>query len=162
MWGHWYCLKVWELVSHLNQLFFGEGSCKFVLVGNVGSDILLGAQFLCLIKGDKLHVKLGPEDMLRRSKIVGVDIVSHGRREGCIIVQVEGMGNLPVTSVLICTSTVGFRFLNSLNASGACTSPLSTHSLSESGYPFHLIRYCSLHLLLNRRESRIFSTSYSS
>src|SRR6266702_2589416 len=62
----------------------------------------------------------------------------------------------------ICAWFAGFRFLISLIASGAWISRVSTHSLSESGYPFHLIRYCFLRLLPNRRESRIFSISYSS
>src|SRR6266702_412131 len=74
----------------------------------------------------------------------------------------ERIGNLLVLPCLICVLVVGFRFLNSLIASGAWMSCLSTHSLSESGYPFHLIRYCLLRPLLNCRESRIFSISYSS
>src|SRR6266702_3010101 len=74
----------------------------------------------------------------------------------------EGMWYSPICPLLIYVLLVEFRSSNSLIASGACTSFLSTHSLSESGYPFHLIRYCFLHLLLNCRESRIFSTSYSS
>src|SRR6266702_3236151 len=74
----------------------------------------------------------------------------------------EGVRDSPVRPALICASEVGFRFLNSLIALLACTSFLSTHSLSKSGYPFHLMRYCNLHLLLNCQESRIFSTLYSS
>src|SRR6266702_2277819 len=74
----------------------------------------------------------------------------------------EGMRDSLVLPRLICAWFAGFRFLNSLIASGACTFVLSTHSLSESGYPFHLIRYCFLCLLPKCRESRIFSTSYSS
>src|SRR6266702_3168825 len=74
----------------------------------------------------------------------------------------KGMGDLLVLPRFICTSLAGFRFSNSLIASGAWISRLSTHSLSESGYPFHLIRYCFLCLLPNCRESRIFSISYSS
>src|ERR1700735_4531966 len=65
-------------------------------------------------------------------------------------------------SVLICVSDAGFDCLNSRTASSANTSFLSTHWFSESGYPFHLTRYCSLRPLPNFRESRIFSTSYSS
>src|SRR6266702_3255159 len=74
----------------------------------------------------------------------------------------EGMWYLPVCPWFIYVSSTEFQFSNSLIASGVCTSCLSTHSLSESGYPFHLIRYCFLRLLLNCRESRIFSISYSS
>src|SRR6266702_5175842 len=74
----------------------------------------------------------------------------------------EGMGDLFVLPRFICTLLAEFRFSNSLIASGAWMSCLSTHSLSESGYPFHLIRYCFLCLLPNCRESRIFSISYSS
>src|SRR6266581_7698457 len=74
----------------------------------------------------------------------------------------EGMRDLLALPHLICALLVGFRFSNSLIASGAWTFCLSTHSLSESGYPFHLIRYCFLCLLPSCWESRIFSTSYSS
>src|SRR6266702_1421164 len=74
----------------------------------------------------------------------------------------EGMRDLLVLPHLICVFVAGFRFSNSLIMSGAWTSHLSTHSLSESGYPFHLTRYCFFHLLPNCWESRIFSTSYSS
>ena len=72
------------------------------------------------------------------------------------------MRDLLVKPVLICVSDAGFQFLNSLIASLVCTSFLSTHSLSKSGYPFHLMRYCNLRFLLNHQESRIFSTLYSS
>jgi hypothetical protein len=64
--------------------------------------------------------------------------------------------------VLICVSAPGFEALNSRTLSSANTSSLSTHMLSESGYPSHLTKYCSRRLLPNRRESRIFSTEYSS
>src|SRR6266704_1987474 len=74
----------------------------------------------------------------------------------------EEMWDSLVSLLLICVLGAGFRLSNSLITSGAWTSRLSTHSLSESGYPFHLMRYCFLHLLPNCRESRIFSTSYSS
>ena len=49
-----------------------------------------------------------------------------------------------------------------LISSGAWTSCRSTHSLSESGYPFHFTKYCSLPPRCFRHLSRIFSTSYSS
>src|SRR6266702_5106608 len=74
----------------------------------------------------------------------------------------EGMGDLLVLPHLICVFVAEFWFSNSLIASGAWTFCLSTYSLSESGYPFHLTRYCFFRPLLNCRESRIFSTSYSS
>src|SRR6266702_2755371 len=74
----------------------------------------------------------------------------------------DGMRDSLVLLLLICVLVAEFRFSNSLIASGAWTSCVSTHSLSESGYPFHLIRYCFFHLLPNCRESRIFSTLYSS
>src|SRR6266702_6143181 len=74
----------------------------------------------------------------------------------------EGMRDLLVSPWLICVSVVEFQFSNSLIASGVWTFRLSTHSLSESGYPFHLIRYCFFRPLLNCQESRIFSTLYSS
>jgi hypothetical protein len=64
--------------------------------------------------------------------------------------------------LLICVSDLGFDSLNSQILSSVNTSSLSTHMLSESRYPSHLTRYCSRHLLLNRQESRIFSTEYSS
>ncbi len=74
----------------------------------------------------------------------------------------EGMRDLLALPHLICVLAAGFRFSNSLIASGAWTFHLSTHSLSESGYPFHLIRYCFFRPLPNCRESRIFLTLYSS
>src|SRR6266702_59140 len=74
----------------------------------------------------------------------------------------DGMRDLLALPLLICVLAVEFRFSNSLISSGAWTSRVSTHSLSESRYPFHLIRYCFFRLLPNCRESRIFSTSYSS
>src|SRR6266571_5155575 len=74
----------------------------------------------------------------------------------------EGMRDSLVLPRLICVFVVGFRFSNSLIASGAWTFCLSTHSLSESGYPFHLMRYCFFRPLPNCQESRIFSTLYSS
>src|SRR6266702_4558393 len=74
----------------------------------------------------------------------------------------EGMRDLLVLPHLIFVFVVGFRFSNSLITSGAWTFRLSTHSLSESGYPFHLMRYCFFRPLLNCWESRIFSTLYSS
>src|SRR6266702_1624870 len=79
-----------------------------------------------------------------------------------VVVVEEGMRYLLVYPRLICTFVTEFEFSNSLIASGAWTFHRSTHSLSESGYPFHLTRYCFLHPLLNCRESRILSISYSS
>src|SRR6266702_2218600 len=74
----------------------------------------------------------------------------------------EEIRDLLALLLLICVFDAGFQFSNSLIASGAWISRLSTHSLSESGYPFHLTRYCRLCVLPNCRESRIFLTSYSS
>src|SRR6266702_8282865 len=74
----------------------------------------------------------------------------------------EGIRDSLVFPHLIYHFDAEFRFLNSLITSSTWISCLSTHSLSESGYPFHLMRYCSLHLLPNCQESRIFSTLYSS
>src|SRR6266702_3425241 len=73
-----------------------------------------------------------------------------------------GMQDAPPFPRFICVRIAGFRFSNSLIASGACTFFLSTHSLLESGYPFHLIRYCLFRPLPNCRVSGIFSTLYSS
>ena len=73
-----------------------------------------------------------------------------------------GMWSPGMWRCLICTSEAGFKVLNSCKALSAKTSSLSTHWFSESGYPFHLTRYCSFCLLLNRCKSRILSTSYSS
>ncbi len=58
-------LEVWEDLSYSCQLFFCEGSSELVFIGDVGSDVLLGTKFLCLVVGDKLGVKLGPKDALR-------------------------------------------------------------------------------------------------
>src|SRR6266702_4156136 len=73
-----------------------------------------------------------------------------------------GMRDLLVLFPLICTSVAEFRLSNSLITSGAWVFRTSTHSLSESGYPFHLMRYCFFRPLPKCRESRTFSTSYSS
>src|SRR6266702_328413 len=73
-----------------------------------------------------------------------------------------GMRDLLVLFPLICVSVAGFRLLNSLIASGAWTFHASTHSLSESGYPFHLIRYCFFRPLPKCQKSRTFSSLYSS
>src|SRR6266702_4072078 len=74
----------------------------------------------------------------------------------------EGMRDLLVLPCLICVFVAEFRFSNSFIASGVWMFRLSTHSLSESGYPFHLTRYCFFCPLLNCRASRIFLTLYSS
>ena len=66
------------------------------------------------------------------------------------------------STALICVIAVGRRLLNISSASSACMSSQFTHWLSESGYPFHLTRYCTLRPLPWRLESRTFSTSYSS
>src|SRR6266702_4714994 len=74
----------------------------------------------------------------------------------------EGMRDLLVLLCLICVLVAEFRLSNSLIALGAWTSRLSTHLLSESGYPFHLMRYCFFRPLPNGQESRMLSTLYSS
>src|SRR5580692_6353774 len=68
----------------------------------------------------------------------------------------------PVCSRLKCVSLVGLRRWNWRTNSSADTFRLSSHWLSASGYPFHLIKYCNLRPLPVLRESRMFSTSYSS
>jgi len=45
----------------------------------MGSYILLGTEFSCLVIGDKLGVELGPEDSLQRSEVVVVGGIGHGR-----------------------------------------------------------------------------------
>ena len=42
---------------------------------------------------------------------------------------------------LKCVLASGFESLNARTLSSANTSSLSTHMLSESGYPFHLTKY---------------------
>jgi hypothetical protein len=71
-------------------------------------------------------------------------------------------GDFPVWSRLKCVSLVGLRRWNWRISSSADTFRLSSHWLSASGYPFHLIKYCSLRPRPVLRESRMFSTSYSS
>ena len=66
------------------------------------------------------------------------------------------------TPPFMCDTMSGFFLLNSAKASSTCTSFQLTHWFSESGYPFHLIRYCTLCCLPNFRDCRISSTSYSS
>ena len=61
-----------------------------------------------------------------------------------------------------CISLLGFAHLNSQMASSAFSWSQSSHWLSESGYPAHLTRYCSLRPRPLQRESSIFSTSNSS
>src|SRR6266702_186064 len=78
MWGQCCCLEVWEDLSYSCQLFFSKGSGELILVGDVGSDVLLGTKLLCLIVCNELGVQLGPEDMLGGSEVVRVDI-RHGK-----------------------------------------------------------------------------------
>src|SRR6266702_448293 len=70
-------LEVWEDLLYLCQLFLCEGSSELVFIGDVGSNVLLGTEFSCLVGCDKLGVKLGPKDMLQQSKVVGVDSIRH-------------------------------------------------------------------------------------
>ena len=50
-------------------------------------------------------------------------------------------GVLSVRAFLICILASGFDSLKVHTLSSAKTSSLSTHMLSESGYPFHLTKY---------------------
>src|SRR6266571_8621321 len=68
-----------EDLSYSSQLFLGEGSGELVFVRDMGSYVLLGAQFSRLVVGDELAVELGPEDTLRRSEVVVVGVIRHGR-----------------------------------------------------------------------------------
>ena len=77
------------------------------------------------------------------------------------------MGNVLFDSVLLpaafmCDIAAGFFFLKSAISSSACRSSQSTHWFSDSGYPFHLTRYCTLPLLPNFCDCKTSSTSYSS
>ena len=63
---------------------------------------------------------------------------------------------------LKCVIVLGFFFLKSASALSACKSSQLTHWFSESGYPFHLTRYCTLHPLLYLHDCRTSSISYSS
>src|SRR6266702_544418 len=76
---HWRHLEIWEDLPYSSQLFFGKGSGELVLVGDVGSDVFLGAEFSRLVVGDKLRVKLGSEDSFRRTEVVCVGVIRHGR-----------------------------------------------------------------------------------
>ena len=62
----------------------------------------------------------------------------------------------------MCKTAAGFFFLKSAIALSACKSSQSTHWFSDSGYPFHLTRYCTLCPFPNRLDCKISSTSYSS
>src|SRR6266702_879019 len=75
----WRRLEVWEDLSYSSQLFLGEGSGEFVLVGGVRSYVFLGAKFSHLIVCDELGVKLGSEDVLRGTEVVIVGVIRHGR-----------------------------------------------------------------------------------
>ena len=70
--------------------------------------------------------------------------------------------SVPSTPAFMCDTVSGFFFLKSAKASSACKLSQSTHWFSKSGYPFHLIRYCTLHFLLNFHDCRTSSTLYSS
>ena len=62
----------------------------------------------------------------------------------------------------MCDIVSGFFFLKSAITSSACKSSQSTCWLSDSGYPFHLTRYCILRPLPNFHDCRTSSTLYSS
>src|SRR5258708_12992941 len=74
----------------------------------------------------------------------------------------EGMGLPVVLALLIYVFGLDLEASYSATASSAKTSRWLTHWFSESGYPFHLIRYWSLCPFPNFWWSRIFSTLYSS
>ena len=82
--------------------------------------------------------------------------------------SLSDMGMLVMSSSVLsppafmCDTALGFFCLKSAKASSACKSSQSTHWFSESGYPFHLTRYCTLRPLLNFLDCRISSISYSS
>ena len=67
-----------------------------------------------------------------------------------------------LSPAFMCDTALGFFFLKSTITSSACKSSQSTHWFSDSGYPFHLTRYCTLRPLPNLRDCRISSTLYSS
>ena len=70
--------------------------------------------------------------------------------------------SVSTTPSFMCDIASGFFFLKSAIASSACKSFQLTHWLSDSGYPFHLTRYCTLRPLPNFHDWRISSTLYSS
>ncbi len=57
-------LEVWEDLLYSCQLFLCEGSGELILVADMGSDVLLGTEFSCLVVGDELFIELSSEDML--------------------------------------------------------------------------------------------------
>ena len=65
-------------------------------------------------------------------------------------------------SAFMCDIAAGFFFLKSAITLSACKLSQSTHWFSDSRYPFHLTRYCTLHPFPNFCDCRISSTSYSS
>ena len=66
------------------------------------------------------------------------------------------------TPAFMCEIAWGFFLLKSAKASLACRTFQLTHWFSESGYPFHLIRYCTLRCCPTFLDCRTSSTSYSS
>src|SRR5258708_6249301 len=74
----------------------------------------------------------------------------------------KGMGFSLTLALLMYIFWAEFEALNSAMALSVNMSCWLTHWFSESGYPFHLIRYWSLCPLPKHRESRTFLTSYSS
>jgi len=57
---------------------FGKGGGKEVFVSDVGSDILLGAEFSGLGLGNEPFFELGSKNTFRRVKVVFVDIGHEG------------------------------------------------------------------------------------
>ena len=72
------------------------------------------------------------------------------------------LSSISPTPAFMCDTASGFFFLKSAKASSVCKLSQSTHWFSKSGYPFHLIRYCTLCFLPNFHDCRISSTLYSS
>jgi len=65
------------LLLDSSQLLLGKRSGEDILIGDVGSDVFLGTEFLCLRVGDKSAAELFSKDVLRGTKVVGIDI-GHG------------------------------------------------------------------------------------
>src|SRR6266702_5268100 len=95
MWGQWHCLEIWEDCSHSSQLCLSEGSSEFIFVIVVGSDVLLGTEFSCLITGDKLGVEFHSKDAIGGAEIVGVNSIRHRIRViGFVVWSERGDGVL--------------------------------------------------------------------
>jgi len=106
MQGHCILSKVWELCSDSLQLLLGKRSSKDVLVGDMGSDILLGTEFSCLTFGDESTGEFLGEDTPWGSQVIDVDI-GHERdeftSEGCGRMGLRRNGGLScISPVYMC------------------------------------------------------------